>query len=825
MEQLRLDLGYAVRTLARSPGFTLIVVLTLALGLAANTATFSMVSWLVLRPLPVPDPDQLVFLAFPQGGDNVEVQFSHAELERIRDETHAVASHVAGMIFGGAPGAQSGQDGLTVDGDTRPAQTVFVSGDFFPMLGIRPHLGRFILPTEGAVPDADPVVVLSHRYWQARFGADASIVGKSAAVNGRAVTVVGVAPKGFLGVTPVMEMEVYLPLGMITVETGNADLLANPRSRAITVLARLSPRASADQVSSLLALLGRRLFEQNPRANATNALHAVPLRPPGIITGPNPLPKLALLLLGLGGLVLALASVNVANLVLVRAAARQREMAVRAALGAARCRLVRQLLAETLLLALLGGAGGIVAGRFACDLLSAVPVQSQVPFVLDLPFDGRVFAFTLALAIATGLGVGLVPALRVSREDPAALLHAGGRSTTERRHRLRGLLVATQVAGSLTLLVAAGLFVRSLRSVEQAELGFDPHGVVNLTLDPHQIGYAPTEGLAFYRQALDHVRSLPGVHSASLARSVPLGDNQMSDGIELPGHPSSPRQPPPSVAWNAVSTKYFETLRIPLLRGRDLDESDTAEGPRVALVNEAMAARFWPNEDAVGRSFIRSSDARRPVRVIGIVKDTRIGSLSGPYEPAFYVPLVQSYSNAATLQVRSALAPDAAVREVRQAVASLAPTMPVLGAGTMGRALHGPNGLLLFELAAGSATSLGSLGLALALIGVYGVMSYAVSRRTREIGIRMALGARPRAVLHMMGRDALGVVAPGIVLGLLGAFGVASVIGDFLVGVAPTDPLTYATVSLLLAGVAFLAAYVPARRATHIDPTVVLRCE
>jgi predicted permease len=474
-------------------------------------------------------------------------------------------------------------------------------------------------------------------------------------------------------------------------------------------------------------------------------------------------------------------------------------------------------------LAVLGGAGGILAGQLACDLLSAA--VSQIPWVLDLPFDGRVFAFAFTAAITAGLFVGLVPALRVSRGDLNERLHAGGRSATDGRHRFRSVLVVAQVAGSLTLLIAAGLFVRSLRSAQQAELGFDPAGVVNLTLDPHQIGYGAAQGLAFYREALVRVRALPGVRSASLARSVPLGDNLTGDGIEIPGRPTPSGQSPPSITWNPVSTGYFETMRIPVLKGRDLAEADTEVGARVALINEAMAARFWPNEDALGRAFIRTSDAERPVVVVGVVKDTRIGSLSGPYEPAFYVPLAQSPASSATLQVRTDLRPDSVVHEVRQAVATLAPTMPVLALGTMTRALHGMNGLLLFELAAAVAAALGALGLVLALIGVYGVMSYAVSRRTQEIGIRMALGAHPRQVLRMIGRHGIAVVAPGIALGLLGAFAVASLIGDFLVGVAPTDPLTYAAVSLLLTGAALLAAYVPVRRATRIDPTVALRCE
>ncbi|HXK11792.1 MAG TPA: ABC transporter permease [Vicinamibacteria bacterium] len=825
MQRIGLEFGYAVRSLARSPGFTAVAVSTLALGIGAHTAIFSVVDWLILRPLPVAAPEELHFLAFPDGGGNLDLQFSHAELREIRDGTREIASHAAGIVFGGVAGGQPGPDGLTVDGETRPAQTAFVSGDFFPMLGISPHLGRLVLPVEGAVPDADPVVVLSYRYWESRFAGDPSVVGKKAAVNGRPVTIVGVGPRGFLGVTPIMEMEAYLPLGMISVDTGSADLVTNPRARALTVVLRLEGGGHLDRAQASLGLLGRRLLEETPRRTTTSALRAVPLRPPGIVTGSNPLPRLAGLLLTLGGVVLLLASLNVANLALVRALGRQREWAVRSALGAPRSALVRQLLAETLLLALAGGASGIVVSRFACDLLSRVPAPGQLVLAPDLHFDARTLAWTVASAFAVGLFVGLVPALRVSRTPLGGRLHDGGRSATDGRQRLRAVLVAAQVAGSLTLLVAAGLFVRSLRGAQRAELGFDPQGVVNLTLDPHQIGYGPAAGLAFYRDALERVRALPGVQSASLARSVPLQDNLSGDGVFVPGRPTPAGQSPPSITYDAVSTGYFATMGIPVLQGRDLAESDGEEGARVAVVNEAMAARLWPAGDAVGRTFVRSSDPRRAVRVVGVVGNTRLWSLSGPWEPAFYVPLAQAYSPAATLQARTGLGPDAIVREARRAVASLASTMPVLNVCTMTRALHGMNGLLLFELAAGVGAGLSALGLVLALIGVYGVMAYAVSQRTREIGIRMALGARPRQLLEAVGRHALVVVASGIVLGLLGALAVSTLIGDFLVDVTPTDPLTYAAAALLLAGVALLAALVPARRATRVDPTVALRCE
>lgn len=828
MNGLFQDLRFAGRTLVKNPGLTVALVLTLALGVGANTAIFSMVDGLLLRPLPIRDPGQMVFLGFPQGSDSLDIQFSRAEMQEIREQSPKILSSVAGMAFGGVEGGHSGQDGLTVDGQTQPLQTLFVAGDFFGTLGIAPQAGRLLLPAEGTAAAGAPVVVISYRHWERRFAADPSIVGRQAAVNGRPVTIVGVAPKGFLGVTPIVETQAYLPLSMLGPLTGASPSPATPEPRLLTVVARLEPGVSLEEAQSALGVVGQRIFREreHPRANARGALRVRPLRPPGIITGTNPLPRLAALFLTLAALVLLLACVNVANLLLAHATSRQREMAVRAALGAAPGRLIRQLLTEASLIALLGGIGGTLMGLVGIELIGAIPIQSDTPFALDLRFDWRVLAFSLALALSAAFVVGVVPALRASRVNLSGTLRAGGRTQSEERSRFRSALVAVQIGGSLALLIVAGLFTRSLVIAQAADLGFDPRNVLNLTLDPHEIGYDKAEAMAFHRELLERTRGLPGVESASLARVIPLGDTNFSDGIEVPGHPVPQGTAPPSALYNAVSPGSFSTLSIRLLRGRDFADVDGESTARVAIINQAMAERFWPAQEPLGLQFSRSSDAGAPVEIIGIVGNSRLDSLSGPFQPCFYVPLAQDYTSLVTLQVRSK-GPDTGLgRSVGQLIRSLAPSMPVVKSGPMTRAVHaGINGLLLFEVGAGLAGALGGLGLTLAIVGIYGVMSYSVSLRTFEIGIRIALGARRTEILRLVGGQALAIVMTGIGIGLLAAWATTRLIGDFLVDVAPTDPSTYGGVSAVLATVAFVASYIPVRRAMRTDPMVALRYE
>lgn len=822
------DVGYALRQLRKSPGFFAAVVLTLGLGIGANTTIFSMVDWLILRSLPIKDPAQMHFLAFQRPGGHSEIEFSYPEFTEIKEQTTDVFSNVTPFIFGGLAGEQNSQSGMTADGVTKPVLTAYVGGNFFSLMGIAPALGRFILNTEGKSAGADPVVVVSYSYWQTRFDGDPAIVGKAVSINGHPITIVGVAPKGFLGPTPILNVQAYLPQSMFLIERGVADdFLANPKTRSMLALARVKPGVETKQVESELAVVGQHVLKQYPRDRGMGALGAPPLRPPGIIVGggQNPFPKLAASFLTLAALVLALACVNVANLFLVRAAARQREMAVRAALGAGSGRLVRQLLTESLVVAALSCGVGALLGGAAARLLGSVNTQSELPIVFDFDFNWHVFAYAFAVAVFTAAVVVVVPAARIWHGNLREVLHEGGRTSTGGRQRLRGVLVAAQVGGSLTLLIVAGLFVRSLRGVQTADLGFDPARVLNLTLDPNQIGYTEAQGRGFYRSMLERARALPGVQSASLASVVPLSDSVQGNDLVIPGYATSPDQEAPHAEINAVSPDYFATMRITLNRGRDFTDADNESAPHVAVINQAMAARFWPNEDAMGKSFALTSDPKHPTTIVGIVQNSRMSQPYGPFEPIFYLPVAQSYVSTQTLQIRSGRSVQETVADVRSIAQSLAPAIPVYGVRSMTEALHGGNGLLFFEVGASLAAAMGLLGLILAVVGVYGVMSYTVSQRTQEIGLRIALGAQERDILRIIGRQGAVIVASGLAFGFLAALATGRMVSDFLVGVTPSDPVTYVGVSMLLAVVAFVATYIPTRRATKVDPMVALRHE
>lgn len=828
IESLWQDISYGARILRRSPGFTIAAVLTLALGIGANTAIFGLVNWLVLRPLPVKDPAQLVYLQFPTTKDNGYPQFSYPEFQDLQQAGKGVFSDMTAFRFGGSAAGQSGQDGLTLDGQTQSVQTCFVSGNFFSFLGIRPYLGRLILPGEGASIGADPVVVLSYRYWRTRFAGDRNVIGRQALIDGHPVNIVGVAPRNFYGLTPLIEMQAYLPLGMAYIDGEHAvEMFRDRKSPGANVFARLRPGVTREQAQTSLASLAKRFLDESPRAGATNVLQVRPLRPPGLITGHNPLPALTALFLTLATLVLMLAALNVTNLQMVRATVRRHEMAVRSALGAARSRLIRQMLTESLLLGLLGGLGGLGIGLAVSHLLPSVPMQTELPFVFDFRLDWRVFGYTVSAALLAGILIGIGSALRASGGDLSGSLHESGRAFAGGRQRLRSWLVIVQVGGSLALLIAAGLFVRSMRSAERADLGFNPQHVLNLTPNPYQLGYSSTQEKNFYHQLLERVRALPGAKSASLVMSVPFGEISDDVEVDVPGYKASKQEGALAPNYNDISTQFFATLQIKLLSGRDFNNADTENSAPVVVINQAMADHFWPHQNAIGKSFTLSSwKPKRTVQVVGVVANAHLIELAAPIdEPLIFFPITQHSSDVLTLQVRSDGDPMLLAPSIRQVISSMDSAMPVRNVQTMAEAVNSIDGLLLFEIAAGIAGALGLLGLVLAVVGVYGVISYSVTQRTQEIGIRMALGATAAQILRMISRQSFLIVAASVPVGLLAAFAVGKLLTDFLVGVSPTDPVTYVTVTATLIAVALIAGYLPARRATRVNPMVALRHE
>jgi len=815
------DIRYGLRTLLKNPGFTAVAILTLALGIGANTAIFSLVDAFLLRPLPVKDPAQIITLGYQQDSSTPLVvnTFSVPDYRDIRDQT--------GNAFSGLVAYQIGLDGLTVNGKADRIVSSYVTGNYFSMMGIKPALGRFILPSEGETIEADPVMVLGYAYWKTHFGGDLEIVGKKVSVDGHPVTIVGVAPEGFYGVFALVDIQAYMPLGMASIEGNPSDFTSNRGFRQLFVYGRLQPGVSIAKAQSTLNVVGQRLSQAYPKDDKNLSLLVFP----ELRARPNPDPKNTLLVisglfLGLAAMVLLLACVNVANILLVRATIREREMAIRAALGAGRGRLIRQLLTESLVLALGGGLAGIMLGYWGSSALSHMNFATDLPVRLDFGFDWRVFGFAFSAALLTGLIVGTVPAVRASRGNLAQILHEGGRGLVGGRHRLRSALVVAQVAGSLMLLIIAGLFTRSLGQAQRSNLGFDPSHVVNFYMDPAEIGYNEAQGREFYKNLLARVRSLPGVVSATTANSTPMGYINGGDTVVVEGYDLPAGQPAPVSLYNVISTDYFKTLGIPLLQGRTFTEADDQNALFVGIVNEAMVKKYWPNVDPIGRHFRIGAELNHPITVIGVAKNSRFAGITGEINTYFYLPLAQHYAinSLAALQVRTAAAPQTMIPTIEHEIESLAPELPVFDVKTMTEALNTLNGLLLYQIGAMLAAALGILGLILALVGVYGVISYAASQKTHEIGIRMALGAQPAQILKMILRQGLLIVAVGLVLGLAAALAAAKVVAGFLT-VSATDPLTYVTVSAALTIVALLACYIPARRAMRVDPIVALRYE
>jgi len=543
--------------------------------------------------------------------------------------------------------------------------------------------------------------------------------------------------------------------------------------------------------------------------------------------GADQTPAIAGIFLVLVGLVLLVACVNVINLIMVRATTRQREIAVRGALGAARGRIVRQLLTESVILALLGGAAGAIVGRTLAYFIAAIQLPGDLPFRFDLSFDWRVFGYIAAIALAAGVGVGLLPALRASRADLNTVLREGGRGTSEGagRQRARSVLVVAQVAVSMVLLVAAALFVRSVQNAESLDLGFDPSHVLNVSVDVAQKGYDEAKGRAFFDELLRRARALPGVESASLAYSVPLGYYSANAYIEVEGQPPSGKSIRPFAGYNTVTPEYLDTMRPRLMKGRFVSAQDDERGRKVAVISQMMAKRYWPDQEPIGKRF-RSTDLENQwLEVVGVMQNTKVQGIFSDPEPYFYVPLAQHYKSLRALQLRTAGDPAALAPLVTREIRALAPALPVFDVVTMERMIQGPNGFFLIRMGAVFGGALGLLGLMLALVGVYGVVSYAASQRTQEIGVRMALGASRSEILRLVLGRGLVLVGGGLATGLAAALAVSRLLSNFLFNVSPSDPVTFVGVPLLLGGMALVASYIPAFRATRIDPAVALRSE
>jgi predicted permease len=817
LDSILQDIRYAVRTLCRDTAFTTVALLILALGIGANTAVFSLGNVFLFRPLPVKDADRLTVVAVQSKADSDPDQVSYPDYLDYRAHSSAVFTDMTGYAISIV--------GLGYRGHADRLIMSYVPSNFFPMLGIRPALGRLIEPGEGDAPKTGPVVVLGHSYWEKRFGGDPDVIGRTVSLDGTAATVIGVVPKEFLGPYNLVEMDGYAPIGMFGYGS-NADFFTSREDHEVRVLATLKPGVSIRQAQAALNVVGQRLGQDYPHADQGQRVRVFSertARPEPAAADSKPL--VATVFLVMVGLVLVVACLNVANLLLARAAAREKEIAIRAAIGAGRRRLLRQLLTESMLLAVAGGVGGAIVGNSVGHLLNGLRPLGDFPLRLAFAFDWRVFTYVAGVALLAGILAGLVPALRVSHTDLNLALRGGGRGLIGEsgRHWLRNGLVIAQVAGSLILLVAAGLFTRSLTRAESIDLGFDPHNVLNVSLDPGLQGYTQPRAEALCRELLRRTQTLPGVRSASLAFSIPLGYYNDGAPVYAEAQVTSPSHHVPGAGLNAVSPDYFTTLRIRILEGLAFTDADTATSEPVAIVNQTMAERLWPHQDAVGQRFSYKAASGPFVTVVGLVHDAKNTSLLDVPGMYFYLPQTQHYQSMHVLQVRTSAPPESLTSAVEGLVRQLDPNLPVYEVMSMEKSLQGANGFFLFKVGASFAGALGGLGLLLAVVGVYGVVSYSASRRRHEIGIRMALGAQRVSIFRLVIGQAVLLLGIGIVVGVAAALGVNRLLVSLLVGVSAYDPLTFVGVSAMLMAVALLACYIPAHRAARVEPMAALR--
>ena len=808
------DVLFATRLLRRSPIFTAAVVLTLALGVGVNTAVFSVVNAIILRPLPVRDGDRLIVIASQSTSNRTLRGMSFPDLQDYRAASHDVFEDIAGYGVGFL--------GLAPQGG-RPERVLvsWVTGNYFRLLGVPAILGRVIQPDEGGRGRADAVVVLGYSTWQRRFGGDRSVVGEMVRVNGQPCTIVGVMPPDFVGTFAFSESELYLPLNW----SGAGDL-DDRQARGLHALARLRPDATIERAQTAMSVVAERLARQYPDSNANVSVRVLPerfARPEEDQYRSNVLG--AAIMLALVVLVMIVAAVNVANLLLARATGRRQELAIRAALGAGRGRLVRQMVTESLMLAAIGGAAGVLFGTWTARVLAALRLPGDLPVRFDFDLDGRVLAYAVTLALVTGLLVGLVPAVRVSGADlDRTLRQARHGSPGTHGHRIRGVLVVAQIAFCFVLLAAAGLFVRSLFEAERADLGFRADRVLNVHMDVGQLGYTQAQGRTFFEQVDRRVRAIPGVEEMSFAFTIPMGYIRVSSAIEAEGQPVDSNQRL-SAGKNIVSSAYFRTMGIPVVRGRSFNDGDTGQSRPVALVNQHLADMLWPGRDAIGRRFRPAGPNGSWIEIVGVTNTGKYRFLFEDPQPYFYVPLAQEYTALRVLQVRTSMPPEALAPAIERAIRALEPNLPLYDVQSLTQALGSGLGFFPVRVGAVSAASLGVLALALAIVGLYGVISSLTSQRTHEIGVRMAIGATQNDIVRLVLHDGSKLVLFGLVSGLLLTLACSRLVGSFLFGISTRDPVTLVSVAPILGCVALIACAIPAWRAARVDPTVALRSE
>lgn len=819
METLWQDLKFGVRALLKNPGFTAVAVLTLALGIGVNSTVFSIVNAFLFRPLPVKDADQLVVLATKDSTFEVPYEVSYPNYQDLRDRTD---------VFSDVLACTNGVFNMASEGQPERTFAQLVTGNYFSMLGVEAAAGRTFTAEEGRVPGAQPVVVLSYGCWQQRFGGNESAIGRTIKLNGVPFTIIGAAPQSFTGTESVLALDIYVPLGTEDrLYPKSAGRHAQRGDTELRVMARLKPGVSVDQARAAVDVLARQLEQEYPETNkATTFAMELETRSRPVISISQNVPRIAGVFMALVGLVLLIACANVANLMLGRAMSRQKETAIRLALGASRVRVIRLLLTESVVLALAGGMIGWLLSYWAIDWLANIRVSTDAPIRFAIEPDWRVQVFSLGIALLTGLISGFGPALQTTSPNLSESLKEGGRtSAASGRHRIRSVLVVGQVAVSLLVLICAGLFIQSAKNAEKMDFGFRTENLSMASMDPEAQGYDETRGRQFFKQLVDRARELPGVIDASVGSNTPLGFSNSIADVFFEGRAAGRQEEERTTIFNTiVGQGYFQTMGTAVLRGREFNERDDKSSPRVALVNETMARRYWPEQDALGKRFAIKREGPF-LEVVGIVRDGKYVFIGEDPRAFFYLPFEQNYRGDMTLFLHSAGDDAAALAGVRRVVRDLDVDLPLYDAKTMTSHLRDGLALLFVRLGARLATAFGLLGLALAVVGVYGVVSYSVSQRTHEIGVRMALGASPGDVLKLVARQGLMLTLVGVAIGLGASVLVTRVMTSLLYGISATDPVTFGIVALLLAGVALAASLIPASRALRVDPMVALRYE
>jgi predicted permease len=810
------DVQYGARTLRKNPGFTIVAALTLALGIGANTTIFSVMNATLLKALPFPDPDRLVLVweTFGKGPDNWNI-VSAPNFWDWQRQTHVFESMA---IF---DSAGKGYNLAGEPGRLEPEQVsgLRITAGFFDVLGVHPFLGRGFLPEEETL-GKDREVVLSHGLWQRRYGGDPALVGKTIPIDGLEYTVVGVMPRNF-------EFEFWSHPRQLWVPAGYTKGDYERDSNSFVAIARLRPGVTLSQAQAEMTTIAARLARQYPRVDGRAGVSVMPMGGFGL----DNLQRVMLALLAAVCFVLLIACVNVANLLLVRGANRQKEFAIRRAMGAAGSRLARQLLTESLLLAILGAAGGLFLSVFGTGLLTRIlPAGfSFLPFRrLDaVHIDARVFVFALAVASLAGILFGLAPAVTACRGDVGEPLKEGGRgSTAGSGNRLRHALVASEVALALVVLAGAGLMIESMGRLLGVDPGFNPKNVLTMEMSLPQINtyYGPPVDAAFCRKLSEQVGTIPGVVSVGAAAHLPMKGNA-GRGFLIEGRPIPSPENEPSANYSVACPDYFRTMGIPIREGREFTAQDTLESPGSIVINEALAQKYWPHEDALGQRIrIGGLGGKEPwLTVVGIVGNVRHWGLDEPERPQFFRPYTQAAWPWMRIVVRTASAPAAYLAPIKEALTRAEPTRGVSGIETMEQVVSGSVGSRRFPMLL--LASFGFLALALAAVGIAGVVSYSAAQRTHEIGIRMALGAQPADVVRLMVSGSMLWVLVGVAIGIAGSLGLTRLLGSLLYGVRPTDPVALGAAAVLLAAVATAASYLPARKAMRVDPVIALRNE